>query len=677
MGFVREFKFERKLVLKSNELSVATNLYGNNGHLLNKDDVGYKPESRKAIRVLSKELFGAGNTQRVDGKTEFQDDFQQKIIYQTEYFNEVRASYQSQLESITADVQLATRRWERRFLLEYQPNADKDIYTPRNRILIETSYGYGYPVAYYTNCVGEMVFHKFFAEAYQAHVVAMNVAAGRSVLDSPAIISLPNKETINSTWVVETDLLSLNGETERLFFVDGNIDRIRGLIGGNMIKMPPNFLPVSSLVQVPMILKKVITNTQDNVLRNVRRDGFMLGRSTDGGESKFFSPDYLPEDTVPIFDAQNRNFKYVSIYQVRNGKREYLKSKNYSGIYGVQLTPNQLFKDIEIPSSFSYFQVMSYETYYLLRDSLLSHKNPTGRWHVELRRENGEKFVGFIDVANGVYMARRRSSIAIHQLTQSEVLNLPGSSTLPDELVFQAVFKATGSFVLAIIRGIRETKWDVEIRIEPNGVRIAQRDILYPTPNFGFMFDVPEGFSSNEVYDLKFVTRYDGIVEVVQIELNGKTYTQRRVVTLNPPFANGFSNMPGFNLHGFGLIDDNVTLFLDYVRLKYRKGTTWTTVYDLSFRNVHGSVAESPNMSMVSTDISSTVNKEVVIQKFYQSQEVLESENKAAGLPANARGTVPSGGGWKRLSSLVGTETVPFSDPFGECIVINRRIFEQ
>jgi len=686
VGFVREFKFERKLVLKSNELSVTTNLYSNNGHLLNKEDVGYKPESRKAIRVLSKELFGAGNTQRIDGTRDFQDDFQKKILFQTEYFNEVRASYQSRLESITADVQVATRRWEKRFLLEYQPNADRDIYTPRNRILIETSYGYGYPVAFYTNCNGEMVFHKFFAEAYQAHVIAMNVAAGRSVLDSPAIISLPNKETINSTWIVETDLLSLNGETERLFFVDGVIDRIRGFIGGNMIKMPPNFLPVSVFTQVPMILKSILANTQDNTLRNVRRDGFMLGRSNSsfGGNPKFSSLAYSASGTLPIFDVQNRNFKYVSIYQVRNGKREYLKSHRYDcGIYGNEVGFNELFKDIEIPSSFSYFQ--PFDMYFTLRDALLLHETPTGRWHVELRRENGEKFVGFFDVANGVYVARKRSGIAIRQLTLSDLQTLPGRPTipntynLPDEVVFQAAFKATGSFVLAIIRGIRLSRFTVEIRIEPNGVRIRQYDINFSNA-YGYMFDVPEGFSANKVYDFKFVTRYNTSGEEMFIEINGKRYTEKRnfSVAIDPPFANGFAGMSGFTSHGFGLIDDNVTLFLDYVRLAYRKGSTLTTAYDLSFRNVHGSVAESPNMSIFSTDISSAiVNPEVVIQKFYPSQAILESENKAAGLPANARGTVPSGGGWKWLSRLVGTQQVPFSDPFGECIIINRRIFEQ
>ena len=140
--------------------------------------------------------------------------------------------------------------------------------------------------------------------------------------------------------------------------------------------------------------------------------------------------------------------------------------------------------------------------------------------------------------------------------------------------------------------------------------------------------------------------------------------------------------MSGFNSqgnsHGFGLIDDNVTLFLDYVKLAYRKGSTWTTAYDLSFRNVHGSVAESPNMSLLSTDINSTINNlEAVIEKFYPSQAILEKENIAAGLPANARGTVPSGGGWKRLSTSVNGQEVPFTDPFGECIIINRRIFEQ
>jgi len=145
---------------------------------------------------------------------------------------------------------------------------------------------------------------------------------------------------------------------------------------------------------------------------------------------------------------------------------------------------------------------------------------------------------------------------------------------------------------------------------------------------------------------------------------------------------NGLPGMSGFNSqgnsHGFGLIDDNVTLFLDYVRLAYRKGGTWTTAYDLSFRNVHGSVAESPNMSLLSTDINSTINNlEAVIEKFYPSQAILEKENIAAGLPANARGTVPSGGGWKRLSTSVNGQEVPFTDPFGECIIINRRIFEQ
>jgi hypothetical protein len=678
VGFVREFKFERKLVLKSNELSVATNLYSNNGHLLNKADVGYKPESRKAIRVLSKELFGAGNTQRIDGLSDFRDDFQQKILFQTEYFNEVRASYQSRLESITADVQVATRRWEKRFLLEYQPNADRDIYTPRNRILIETSYGYGYPVAFYTNCNGEMVFHKFFAEAYQAHVIAMNVVVGRSVLDSPAIISLPNKETINSTWIVETDLLSLNGETERLFFVDGVIDRIRGFISGNMIKMPPNFLPAPIVTQVPMILKATLANTQDNTLRNVRRDGFMLGRSGSvfGGNPKFLSLAYSASGIVPIFDVQNRNFKYVSIYQVRNGKKEYLKSHRYDcGIYGTEVGFNELFKDIEIPSLFSYFQ--PFDAYSRLRDALLLHENPTGRWHVELRRENGEKFVGFFDVANGVYVARKRSGIAIRELTLTDLLNLqPNPPNYPDEVVFQAAFKATGSFILAVIRGVRDTRWTIEIRIEPNGVLIRVFDSQFQTTPNSFMFDVPEGFSANKVYDLKFVARYNPFEEIF-IVLNGKTYTQKRFVV-----RNGLPGMPGFNSqgnsHGFGLIDDNVTLFLDYVRVAYRKGSVWTTAYDLSFRNVHGSVAESPNMSLLSTDINSTLNNmEAVIEKFYPSQAILESENKAAGLPANARGTVPSGGGWKRLSTSVSGQEVPFSDPFGECLVINRRVFEQ
>jgi hypothetical protein len=250
---------------------------------------------------------------------------------------------------------------------------------------------------------------------------------------------------------------------------------------------------------------------------------------------------------------------------------------------------------------------------------------------------------------------------------------------LPDEVVFQAAFKATGSFVLAIIRGIRLSRFTVEIRIYPNGVRIRQYDINFSNA-YGYMFDVPEGFSANKVYDFKFVTRYNTSGEEMFIEINGKRYTEKRnfSVAIDPPFANGFAGMSGFTSHGFGLIDDNVTLFLDYVRLDYRKGSDLTRLYDLSFRNVHGSVAESPNMSIFSTDISSAiVNPEVVIQKFYPSQAILESENIAAGLPANARGTVPSGGGWKRLSTSVNGQEVPFTDPFGECIIINRRIFEQ